>query len=236
MASPSDNLAKSLSLLTALQDEGKTAIRASDLTRIHRERLVKNSFLEEVMKGWYVPTRPDDTAGESTAWYASFWRFCADYLKTRFGDEWCLNPEQSISIHAGDWTVPRQLRVRSPRGGNKPTGLLYGTSIFDARLELPAKADIEIKHDLRVMKLPAALIACGPGEFSSRPITTRAALAMLPDASEILTGLLSGGHSKIAGRLSGAFRNIGRTKIADDILATMRAAGYTVQESDPFAD
>jgi hypothetical protein len=36
--------------------------------------------------------------------------------------------------------------------------------------------------------------------------------------------------------LVGAFRNIGRAKIADDILVTMRAAGYTVQESDPFTD
>lgn len=235
MASPSDNLANSLSLLKVLQDDGRAAIRARDLTRIHRERLVKNGFLEEVMKGWYVPARMDATAGESTAWYASFWGFCGDYLNSRFGDAWCLNPEQSISLHAGDWTVPRQLLVRSPKGGNKPTGLLCGTSIFDVRLALPAKADIEIKHDLRVMKLPAALIACGPREFSARPITARAALAMILDASEMLPGLLSGGHSKIAGRLAGAFRNIGRTKIADDILATMRTVGYAVQESDPFA-
>ncbi len=236
MASPSNNLAKSLSLLKVLQDDGKAAIRASDLTRIHRERLVKNGFLDEVMKGWYVSARPDETPGDSTAWYASFWRFCAGYLNSRFGNEWCLNPEQSIALHAADWTVPRQLLVRSSKGGNKPTGLLFGTSIFDVRLELPAKIDIEIKQDLRVMKLPAALIACGPSEFSARPITTRAALATILDACEILPGLLSGGHSKIAGRLVGAFRNIGRTKIADAILATMRAAGYTVQESDPYAD
>lgn len=236
MASPSDNLANSLSLLKALQDQGKAAIRASDLTRIHRERLVKNGFLEEVMKGWYVRSRPDETAGESTDWYASFWGFCADYLNTRFADEWCLSPEQSISLHAGDWTVPRQLLVRSPKGGNKPTGLLYETSIFDVRLELPAKADTEVKQDLRVMKLPAALIACGPREFATRPITTRATLAMIPDASEILSRLLCGGHSKIAGRLAGAFRNIGRVRIADDILTTMRTAGYVVQEADPFTD
>ena len=178
MASPSENLANSLSLFRALQNEGKSAIRASDLTRIHRERLIKNGFLVEVMKGWYVPARPDDTMSASAAWYASFWAFCADYLATRFGDEWCLNPVQSIALHAGDWSVPRRLLVRSPKGGNKPTRLLYDTSIFDVRLELPANTDIEIKQDLRVMKIPAALIACGPSEFSARPITTRAVLAM----------------------------------------------------------
>ncbi|HEX7075531.1 MAG TPA: hypothetical protein VF226_15940 [Hyphomicrobiaceae bacterium] len=34
--------------------------------------------------------------------------------------------------------------------------------------------------------------------------------------------------------LAGAFRNIGRTRIADDILNTMRAADYAVRETDPF--
>jgi hypothetical protein len=236
MASPSENLAGSLALLKTLQDAGRMAIRASDLTRIHRERLAKNGFLEEVMKGWYVPTRPDQPSGESTAWYASFWGFCADYLNSRFDMGWCLSPEQSISLHAGDWTVPNQLLVRTPKGGNKPTALLHGTSVFDVRSELPPPVDIEQKQGLQVMKLPAALIACAPGEYAARPATTRAALAMAPNASDVLRGLLAGGHSKVAGRLAGAFRNIGRTKIADDIVASMRAAGYTIQESDPFQD
>jgi hypothetical protein len=48
--------------------------------------------------------------------------------------------------------------------------------------------------------------------------------------------LLGGGHSAPAGRLAGAFRNIGRARIADDILKTMRAAGYDMRENDPFSD
>jgi Fic family protein len=47
---------------------------------------------------------------------------------------------------------------------------------------------------------------------------------------------LEGGHSTIAGRLAGAFRNSGRDRIADEIIKTMSAAGYTVRETDPFAD
>lgn len=50
----------------------------------------------------------------------------------------------------------------------------------------------------------------------------------------MLGRLLEGGHSAIAGRLAGAFRNIGRARIADDILKAMRSAGYTVREQDPF--
>ena len=121
------------------------------------------------MKGWYVPSRPDEPEGESTSWYASFWDFSAAYLNKRFGDEWCLSPEQSISLHTGDLTVPKQLLVRSPRGGNKPTNLLYETSIFDVRLVLPPASDIEVRDGLRMYSLPTALIACAPSQYLARP-------------------------------------------------------------------
>lgn len=234
MATPAANLATSLEILKQLQDRGLVAIRASDVTRIHRERLLKNGFIREVMKGWYIPTRPDELAGESTAWYASFWVFCAGYLTERFGSDWCVSPEQSLTLHAGDWTVPRQILIRSPKGGNKPTPLPYETSIFDVRLELPPAQDTEIKDGLRVFNLPSALISCSPTHFAAQPIVMRAALAAITDASDVLSRLLEGGRSTVAGRLAGAFRNIGRSTIGDNIVATMRAAGYTVNETDPF--
>lgn len=234
MATPAANLATSLEILKQHQDRGLVAIRASDVTRIHRERLLKNGFIREVMKGWYIPTRPNELAGESTTWYASFWAFCAGYLTERFGSDWCVSPEQSLTLHAGDWTVPRQILIRSPKGGNKPTPLPYETSIFDVRLELPPAQDIEIKDGLRVFNLPSALISCSPTRFAAQPIVMRAALAAITDASDVLSQLLEGGHSTVAGRLAGAFRNIGRSTIADNIVATMRAAGYTVNETDPF--
>lgn len=236
MAAPSEKLAESLSVLKALQDRGQVAVRTSELTRTHRERLLRSGFLREVMKGWYIPSRPDEPAGESTSWYASFWGFCAAYLNERFGTEWCLSPEQSLSLHTGNWSVPRQLLVRAAKGGNKPTGLLFETSIFDLRLEVPARQDIETKDGLRVFSLPAALIACSPSHFAARPVETRAALAMVQDASDVLSRLLEGGHSTIAGRLAGAMRNIGRTQDADNIVRTMQAAGYSVTENDPFED
>ncbi len=234
MATPAVNLAASLEILKQLQDRGLVAIRASDVTRVHRERLLKNGFIREVMKGWYIPTRPDELGGESTAWYASFWTFCAGYLTERFGNDWCVSPEHSLTLHAGDWAVPRQILIRSPKGGNKPTPLPHETSIFDLRLEMPPAQDIEIKDGLRVFKLPSALISCSPTHFAAQPIVMRATLAAITDASDVLSRLLEGGHSTVAGRLAGAFRNIGRSTIADNIVATMRAAGYTVNETDPF--
>jgi len=236
MATPSDKLAQSLEILKSLQDRKIVAIRTTHLTRTHRERLLRNGFIKEVMKGWYISSRPDEPPGESTAWYTSFWGFCSDYLNNRFKDEWCLSPEQSLSIHIGNLCVPNQLLVRSPKGGNKPTTLLFETSIFDLRLGLPDKQDIITKNGLQIMSLPAALANCAPGYFSAHPIEMRAALAMISSASEILHKLLSGGHSKVAGRLTGAFRNIGRDNIAQNIIEAMRAAGYTIHENDPFKD
>ena len=236
MAAPQDKLAESLAVLKKLQDKGIVAIHTKNLTRTHRERLVKNGFIKEVMKGWYIPARPEEPVGESTAWYASFWGFCADYLHSRFGNQWCLSPEQSLSIHSGNWNVPGQLLVRTPKGGNKPISLLHKTSIIDVRLKLPDKNDIESKENLQMMTLPAALILCAPGFYPNNAVEARAALSMISDASEILHKLLEGGHSTVAGRLAGAFRNIGKNAIADNIIDTMKATGYSITENDPFKE
>jgi len=237
MATPPEKLAESLERLHTLQSgDGSAAIRAKDLPRTHRERLLASGFLQEVIKGWYIPSRPDEVKGESTAWYASYWRFCAVYLEERFGREWCLSPEQSLSLHAGNWTVPRQLLVRAPGARNKVTALPHGTSLMDLRAALPERADREEKERLRIFSVESALIACSPTYFSNSATDVRAVLPMVRDASDLLARLLEGGHSVIAGRLAGAFRNIGRDRIADDIVKTMSAAGYDVRENDPFAD
>lgn len=234
MATPSEKLADALEALHDLQRRGFVAIRSADLSRAHRERLVRNGFLEEVMKGWYVPARPDETRGDSTAWYSSFWQFCAAYLNHLKGEDWCLSPEQSIALHIENMTVPKQLLVRATKARNNLTRLPHGTSLLDIRATLPEPTQLTIKNGLRLYNLPAALIACGKQHFVNNPSDVRAALAMIRDASEVLEQLLEGGHSSIAGRLAGAFRNIGRSQIADDIMGTMRAAGYDVRETDPF--
>lgn len=237
MAIPAEKLAQSLEILGKLQNtKGAAAVRARDLTRTHRERLLANGFLQEVIKGWYIPSRTDELKGESTAWYASFWRFCAVYLEGRFGENWCLSPERSLSLHAGNWTVPRQLMVRSPKARNKVTKLPHGTSLLDLRAALPAASAKEKKEGMRIFSLESALLECSPNYFSRHSTDVRAALAMIRDASGLLARLLEGGHSTIAGRLAGAFRNSGRDRIADDITKTMSAAGYDVREIDPFTD
>jgi len=237
MATPSEKLAQSLEVLAALEtSDGKAALRARDLSRTHRERLLAQGFLQQALKGWLIPSRPDDTTGESTAWYASYWQFCAIYLRERFGTEWCLSPEQSLSLHAGSWTVPRQLMVRAPKARNAVTKLPHSTSLLDLRSSLPVATDRNILDGLQVYSLEFALVECSANFFSQNSTDVRAVLLMVRDASALLSRLLAGGHTIIAGRLAGAFRNIGRGRIADDIVKTMIAAGYAVREIDPFPD
>jgi len=183
---------------------------------------------------WYIPSRPDETAGESTAWYTSFWKFCASYLKSRFGSAWCLSPEQSLFLHTENWRVPQQLLVRSPKASNNITALPHETSLLDVRTSIPIEKNISTKDRLRLFSLPVALISCSDRSFTQNPNELRTALSMIRDSSEVLELLLEGGHSTVAGRLAGAFRNIGNGIVADDILQTMRSMGYDVRENNPF--
>ncbi len=235
MSTPSEKLAVSLERLKNIQSEtGFSTIHSSDLTRTDRERLIRNGFLQEVIRGWYIPARPNEVQGESTAWYTSFWSFCARYFKERFDDNWCLSPEQSLLIHSGNWSVPNQLLIRSPSGRNKVTDFPYNTSILDMRAVMPDEKNIITKSDIRLYSLESALVACSASFFIQHSTDARAALSALPDASGLLALLLEGGHSTIGGRLAGAFRNIGRDRIADDILQTMNSVDYVVRETDPF--
>ena len=165
MTAPSEKLARSLNALHLLQERGVVTIRAADLPRTHRERLVRHGFLQPVMKGWYIAVSPDRSTGDSTAWYTSFRSFCAAYLRTRFGARWCLSPEQSLALHAGNRTVPSQLLVRAPKGRNRVTALLHGTSLLEVRAALPDAEDVVELDGMRAFSLSAALIACaaGPG-------------------------------------------------------------------------
>jgi hypothetical protein len=72
--------------------------------------------------------------------------------------------------------------------------------------------------------------------FQQNATDARTVLAMVGDASGVLELLLEGGRTTVAGRLAGAFRNIGRDRIADDIVKTMQTADYDIREKDPFED
>lgn len=235
MAEPHEKLADSLEVLKRLQDEGRRVFQSSELGRTHRTRLIKNGFIQDVMKGWVVSADPGQQAGDTTPWYASFWEFCARYCRERFGDQWHLSPEQSLLLHAGHTVISTQAIIYSPKGTNNTIQLLFGTSIYDLKqAEMPPKGDLEDRDDLRLYTIPAALLKVPESFFQRHPIEAQVLLSALTEPSDLLRRLLAGGHSAIAGRLVGAFRRLGKDDIAEEITSTMKAADYVVRETDPF--
>ncbi len=235
MATPNEKLAESLDALKALQDHGRRVFRSDDLSRVHRERLVANGFVQEVMRGWLISSRPSARAGDSTPWYASFWEFCARYCTDRFGEKWHLSPEQSLLLHSERTVIPAQVVVSSPKGTNNAINLLFGTSLYDLKVsEMPAATDLVARDGLRLFSPAAGLVRVPESFFARNPIEVQVVLGSLADASDLLRLLLNGGHSAKAGYLAGALRATGRPKLADEIVSTMKSAGYDVRESNPF--
>src|SRR5579871_6138849 len=159
MPSPHEKLADALTALRTLQRDGRRVFQSDELSRLARERLLRNGFLREAMKGWLISSSPDTRDGESTPWYASFWEFCGRYCNDRFGDEWHLSPEQSLFLHAECTVIPSQVVIYSPQGSNNKVDLLFGTSLFDLKETQPPPAgDIQVRDGLRLYEIEAALV------------------------------------------------------------------------------
>src|SRR5438876_1378575 len=235
MPSPNEKLAESLDVLKAIQEGNQRVFRSDDLSRVHRERLVDNGFLQEVMKGWLISSSPDAQAGEGTPWHASFWEFCARYCDERFGDQWHLSPEQSLFLHGERTVIPDQLVVHSPKATNNDIKLLFGTTLYDLKVaEMPPPAALTVREGLRLFTAAAALVRVPESFFQLYPLEAQVVMASLADASDLLRLLLNGGHSAKAGYLAKAFRQTGRGELADEIFRAMKGAGYDVRESSPF--
>lgn len=228
-------LAKSLSLLAELQGTGKRVVRGSDLPRMDRQRLLKAGFLEEVFRGWYLPSRPDTQPGSSASWFAGMREFITGYCDDRFGADWHVSPDQSLMLATGERTLPKQVQIWAPEANNQIVALPHECSLFLYRA--PRIWQSEISADaggLRLATLPQALVAVGPAFFTQQPLAARIALGSVQDISDLLRPLLDGGHVHIAGRLAGGMRAINRADVADEIVASMAAANMEVRESQPF--
>lgn len=234
MAQPNEKLAASLAVLKELQDDGRSVFRSSELTRTHRDRLITNGFLREVVKGWLIPSSPDSLLGDSTPWYASFWEFCAGYCSKRFGDDWHLSPEQSLMYHAGTSVVPKQVVVYALRGSQNSIDLPFDTSLYDLKVnEMPPNlVDVD---GLRLHSQEAALVRVPDQFFHRYSLEAQIVLGQVGDPSQLLRILLSGGHTRAAGRIAGALRAVGKPDQSDAILAGMKAASFDVRERNPFA-
>ncbi len=236
MATARERLASSLEVLARLQRDGRRVFRTTELTRVHRERLVANGFLRRVTNGWLISANPAAPPGDSTPWYSVFWEFCARYFERRFGKRWWLSAEQSALLLGGNTAIPGQVVVHAPEAGNNRIELPFGTALFDVRdRREPEPGNIEERDGLRLLTPENALVRVSAAFFRTYPVEARVALSGVRQPSAILVPLLDGGRCVVAGRLAGAFRRIQRPEMADEIVGAMRAAGQVVRETDPFA-
>ncbi|MCB0879978.1 MAG: Fic family protein [Thermoleophilia bacterium] len=235
MAEANEKLAASLAVLRELQVGGARVFPSATLTRTHRERLVRHGFLREVVKGWWIAASPATRPGDSTPWYATFWEFCAAYCAERYGTRWHLSAEHSLLRIVGSNTIPTQVVVHAVGANNRQLVLPFETSLFAVRRDaMPPNGEIVEIDGLRLLDPALSLTRVTDAFFQTRPLEAQLALGQLSDVSDVLRHLLEGGHARVAGRIAGALRRVGRPADADEIVATMRAAEHDVRERDPF--
>ena len=229
-------LARALIASKRLQDDGLAAVRSNELSRDDREALVDAGFLKPVIKGWYMPSSPNESDGDTTAWYACADDFMVRYCETRFGAAWCVGADHSVRLHAGNTALPAQVVVNALAGGNSVVQLPAGHSILDYRAkDFPPPRHRTTVRGWRAMTLELALIRVPESFYRTNARDAQIALLGLKDGSVLVRQLLAGSHSVVAGRLVGALRACGQDAIADDVLHTMQSVGHAVSETNPFA-
>jgi Fic family protein len=233
MAIAPERLASSLRQLKAFQERSQRVFAGTALSRVHRQRLLKAGYLAEVIKGWYIVSRPGDRPGDSTAWHAAFYDFVGAYCTSRFGEDWYLSPDQSLLRYAGNTVVPRQLIVHAKAGTNNRLELPFQTSLLDYQARDFATGESVLRDGLRLLALPVALARATAHFFQRNPLEAGIALSLLRDVSDLAAPLLAADRAAAAGRLVGALRAIGRVDDADQLLSTMRVT-HTVHEVNPF--
>jgi hypothetical protein len=235
MARPNEKLAAALVELKQLQDEGVSAIQSNLLGRATREVLLKSGYIEPVIKGWYLASRPEEPTGSSTVWYAHMREFIAGYCDSRFGNNWHVNPELSLMLLSGERSLPQQIFVWATQANNQLIALPHGTSLllYRAPSLLPA-ADSKEEGGLRLVNRENALAAAGESFYRQQPLAAQLNLSRLAYVDDLARVLLTESQPVVAGRLAGALRAGSRPDLADELLKTMRSAGHDVRETNPF--
>jgi hypothetical protein len=228
-------------LAEALKSAGAAArnniLKTSALDRKHREILLREKYLSEIIQGWYLLTVPAGW-GESTAWFGSFWDFLRHYLADRFGaNGYCLSAESSLNLLTGETTVPRQIVVLTRKASNTTINFPHDTSLLLLVDKTNFPTDREKWEGLWVMRLPYALCRVTPAYYSRNPRAIEIALKTTGlSVADISRTIFK--HEAFAGgeRIIGAYRHLGEEGKAGQIRGDLIAAGYQVKEVDPFAD
>lgn len=218
-----------------VESKGKThVLQTKEISRADREILTKNGWLQEIMRGWYLLVRPDINPGESSAWYANFWEFINLYLQHNYGKQYCLSVKDSLDLHIGKTSVPKQVVVIAKSGANTPIRLPFETSllIYSGKDMIPEKK--ERIRGLYVMPLTFALCKASPSYFSKNQMDAEIALRLIKDPSELIHTIIKHNFVRASGRIVGAYIFLGKDEMATNIEEAVSAMGIPVNKLNPF--
>lgn len=209
-------------------------IHTSEISRADRTLLVRLHWLEEIIRGWYLLIRPDTPAGDSTAWFASFWDFLKIYLENHYGKDYCLSAECSLDIHVGSTVIPKQVIVMARKGSGTPLQLPHQVSllVYTAN-ELPEER-VEVRG-IQVMSLPYALCKVSPTYFQKSPQEAEIAIRSLPSIADLLHIIVRYNFKTAAERLIGAYKYLGDVNRASGLKESLMDIGFMLSEKNPFS-
>ena len=213
----------------------KAVLKSAFIQRADRELLTDRGYLQEICKGWYYLTRPTDKAGDSTAWYTTFWDFVSVYLEERLGTDYCLSAGSSLDLHTGGNLIPNQVTALTARGGTVVLRLPHNTSLLvylDAK-NLPR--EVETVRGVRAMPLALALCRVQPSFFEKQPLSAEIALRAVKSVDDLVRRVLESESPALAGRLAGAYQFLGDAERAQQIVGAVMAAGIGCEPENPFA-
>ncbi|HEX9045643.1 MAG TPA: Fic family protein, partial [Verrucomicrobiae bacterium] len=218
----------------AIKMAEKQVVRSAALSRSDREILLDRGYLQEVFKGWYLLRKPGDKAGDSTAWYSTFWDFLSVYMEERFGTDYCLSASSSIDAHTGANLIPAQVIAMTARGGKMLLKLPHNTSIMVYQDEKNLPGTVEVVNGVRVMPLALALCRMPPTFFENQPVSAEIALRAVKSVDDLARVFLEMNSPTLAGRLVGAYEFLGDKGRATQLASTARAAGMKLDPVNPF--
>lgn len=217
----------------AAKKHGGHIVHTSEIERRDRELLTRNHWLQEILRGWYMLTRPDVQSGDTSAWYANFWDFVGIYLNEVYGNEYCLSAENSIDLQIGCPTIPKQVIVLVKKGGGKLVKLPYDTSILPYSDESNFPQEQTIIRGLRAMTLPYALCKVTPTYFQKNAKDAQIALGLVKNPQDFIYIIAAYGFVRPGERLIGAYEQFAPEK-AKLIQEGLKQIGIYLKSINPF--
>lgn len=206
---------------------------SADIHREDRELLVRTNWLQKIIKGWYMLSRPDLASGDSVAWYANFWDFLRLYINKNYGVEYCLSAEISLAFHTGNTIIPQQVIVIVAKGGTL-LQLPFATSILTyADPDKIPPSTVEL-NGLQIMSLAYALCKARPTYFRDNRDNVEIALRSVRTPEELSKIIIEHDFYNAAQRIVGAYQCLGLNDYANKIATTLTTLGMKISPINPF--